>query len=275
LADLRKSLGVIEACGFSLSIIAPTLAMAFTTPLTTQAAGRAAPLAYLVGGLIVTLVGLSFVVFGRRVAQAGSVFAYVGSVFGSRCGFVAGWALLLTYVTLLAGSTALVGNFGAAALGHAGVEGPHLWLVVAVSGAFFAVWLTWRDMRMAARVMLLLEAASVLAILLLAIVIPSWVPLSPLPFTPEPGHGWAGIGYGIVFAVLYAGRNFGPAQVTFSCADRRFDERTAPFQRLLAPPRESRSTSLRRRPRGQASARRSFRRASRSRVCACSLWSGL
>ena len=59
--------------------------------------------------------------------------------------FLAGWALLLTYVTLLAGATALVGNFGAAALGHAGIEGPHLWLIVAVLGAFFAVWLTWTD----------------------------------------------------------------------------------------------------------------------------------
>jgi amino acid transporter len=119
-------LGAVEAFGFSLSIIAPTLAMAFTVSLTAQSAGRAAPLAYLIGGIIVTLVGLSFIAFGH----AGSVYAYVGSVLGARFGFVAGWALLLMYVTLLAGSTALVGNFGAAALGHAKIEGPHLWFVV-------------------------------------------------------------------------------------------------------------------------------------------------
>src|SRR5260370_4773690 len=109
LADLRRSLGAIEAFGFSFSIIAPTLAMAFTITLTAQSAGRAAPLTYLIGGIIVTLVALSFVAFGRRTAHAGSVYAYVGSVFGSRCGFVAGWALLLMYVTPLAGSTAIVG----------------------------------------------------------------------------------------------------------------------------------------------------------------------
>ena len=131
MAVLRRSLGAVEAFGFSLSIIAPTLAMAFTVSLTAQSAGRAAPLAYLIGGIIVTLVGLSFIAFGRRVAHAGSVYAYVGSVLGARFGFVAGWALLLMYVTLLAGSTALVGNFGAAALGHAKIEGPHLWFVVA------------------------------------------------------------------------------------------------------------------------------------------------
>jgi amino acid transporter len=61
-------------------------------------------------------------------------------------------------------------------------------------------------MQLAARLMLVLEGASVLAILLLAIVILTRAPLSLQPFTPEPDHGWAGIGYGIVFAVLsYAG----------------------------------------------------------------------
>jgi amino acid transporter len=176
--------------------------MAFTTALTAQSAGRAAPLAYLIGGIIVTLVALSFVVFGRRIAHAGSVYAYVGSVFGSRCGFVAGWALLLMYVTLLAGSTALVGEFGAASLGHAGVECTNLWLVVATLGGLFAIWLTWKDVQLAARLMLVFEGASVLAILLLVIVVLTRVPLSLLPFKPEPGHGWTGIGYGIVFAVL-------------------------------------------------------------------------
>jgi amino acid transporter len=50
--------------------------------------------------------------------------------------------------------------------------------------------------------MLVLEGASVLAILLLAIVVLARSPLSLLPFEPEPGYGWTGIGYGIVFAVL-------------------------------------------------------------------------
>jgi amino acid transporter len=201
-ADLRRSLGAVGAFGFSLSILAPTLAMAFTTTLTAKSAGRAAPLCYLIGGAIIAVVGLSFVAFGRRIAHAGSVYAYVGSIFGVRCGFVTGWALLLMYVTLLAGATALVGNFGAAGLGHAGIEGANLWLIIAVLAALFAIWLTRRDMALSARLMLVLEGASVLAILLLAIVVVARSPLSLLPFKPEPRFGWTGIGYGIVFAVL-------------------------------------------------------------------------
>jgi amino acid transporter len=130
-------------------MVAPTLAMAFTTTLTAQYAGRVAPLAYLIGGITVTVVALSFVAFGRRVAYAGSVYAYVGSALDWRYGSLAGWALLLMYVTLLAGATALAGNFGAAALRHAGIEGPSLCLIVAVLGGLFAVWLTRRDMRIA------------------------------------------------------------------------------------------------------------------------------
>ena len=57
-------------------------------------------------------------------------------------------------------------------------------------------------MQLAARVILVLESTSALAILVLAIAILTHVPLSLLPFEPEPGHGWTGIGYGIVFAVL-------------------------------------------------------------------------
>jgi amino acid transporter len=67
----------------------------------------------------------------------------------------------------LDGSTALVGNFAAAGLDHAGVEWPNLWLFVAVLAALFSVWLTCRDMRLAARLMLVSEAVSILAIMLL------------------------------------------------------------------------------------------------------------
>jgi amino acid transporter len=185
MAGFRRSLGTIETFGFSLSIIAPTLAMAFSATLAVQSAGWAAPLAYLISGMIVAIVALSFVTLSRRVADAGSVCVHVGSVLGPPCGFVAGWVLLLTCATFLAGSTALVRNFGAAALGHIGIEGASLWLIIAMLAMLIAVWLIWRDMQLSARVMLVLESASVLAILVLAIVILARAPLSRLAFNPD------------------------------------------------------------------------------------------
>ena len=202
MTESQRSLGAIEAFGCSISITAPTLAVAYTTILATQSAGRAAPLAYLIGGIVVALVGLSFVAFSRRIAHAGSAYAYVGSVIGRRFGFLAGWALLLMYVTFLAGSTALVGNFGAAALSHVGINRPDSWLVIAATAALTSIWITQRDTRIAARVTLALEGASVLAILFLSVVVLTRVRLSLLPFWPDRRHGWGGVGYGIVFAVL-------------------------------------------------------------------------
>jgi amino acid transporter len=201
MSGLRRTLGAIEAFGVSLSIIAPTMAISFVTTLMGQVAGRAIPLAFLIGAVTVALIGMSFVAFGRRVAHAGSVYAYISDVFGSRWGFVAGWLLLLSYVVFAAGATALAGGFAAAGLAHAGIETPDLWVPMSAAGATIASWLVWTDTRIAMRLMLALEGVSVTAILLLALVILTQAPPSLLPLVPDSEHGWSGVGLGIVFAI--------------------------------------------------------------------------
>jgi amino acid transporter len=186
----------------SVSIIAPTMAMAFTTTLTVQSSGRAAPLVFLLGAVAMAIVGLSFAALGQRVAHAGSADVYVTHVFGPRWGFVAGWVLLLSYLMFTAGVTAIVGNFVAAALLQAGIHIQQEWLAICLVCALIAIWFVWYDMRIAARLMLALEGISVLTILFLAARILTKVPLSTIPFRPDPSHGWSGIGYGLVFAVL-------------------------------------------------------------------------
>jgi amino acid transporter len=67
--------------------------------LTAQAAGGAAPLAFAIRTAEMAIVGLSFLAFSGRTAHAGSAYAYVSHTFGRRWGFIAGWALPLTYLT--------------------------------------------------------------------------------------------------------------------------------------------------------------------------------
>jgi amino acid transporter len=93
MTTLARTLGLVQAIGFSLSIIAPAAAMAFNVSLTAQTAGRAAPLAFAIGTAVMAIVGLSFVAYSRRIAHAGSVYAYVGHTFGQHCGFIAGWSI--------------------------------------------------------------------------------------------------------------------------------------------------------------------------------------
>ena len=206
MTELRRNLGMIEAVALSLSIIAPTMAMAFNVTLAAGAAGAAAPLAFAVGTVALAIVGLSFVAFSRRVAHAGSAYAYISTEFGPKAGFVAGWALMLTYLCYGTGTAALFGNFVDAALANDHIAVSLLWIVMAIAAIGVAMLFAYRDMRLAARLMLVLEGISVLAIIVLGIIVLQAVSakgaLSTAPLTPDPKSGWSGIGYAIVFAVL-------------------------------------------------------------------------
>ena len=162
-----RKLGLIQAIGLSISIIAPAAAMALNVSLTAQAAGPAAPLALAIGTVVMTIVGVSFVGFSRRIAHAGSVYAYVGHTFGRRCGFISGWTLLLTYLAYAGGVSALVGRFLQAAMQKIGLHLVSSWAVFGAGAILLATYAAYRDMRIAARLILALEGVSVLAILVL------------------------------------------------------------------------------------------------------------
>jgi amino acid transporter len=201
---------LLEAVGLSVATIAPTLAMAFNVSLAVQFAGPAAPLAFVIGTILVLIVGLSFIAWSRRVAHAGSAYGYISQAFGRRWGFLAGWALLLTYLAYGAGTSALVGSFLESAARTSGFAGPSLWMSLSVTAIVCATFLARRNMRLAGRLMLILEGLSLLAVTALCVVIIAKISalhaLSARPFTPSPAHrGWAGVGYALVFAVLSFG----------------------------------------------------------------------
>lgn len=203
---LDRKLGLPEALGLSLSIVGPSMAMAFNVSLAVRAAGRAAPLAFAIGTVGLGMVAVAFVRFSRRVAHAGSAYAYIGRAFGWRWGFLAGWTLLLTYLTYAAGATALIGTFLQAALENYGVRPSGLWFAWSVSGLVLASFCAYRDVRLAGRLMLVLEALSVAAIIFLSLAILGKVArtggLSFLPFVPATDTRWSGVGYALVFCVL-------------------------------------------------------------------------
>lgn len=205
IAHLHRNVGLLEAVGLSIAVIAPTMGMAFNVSLAAQVAGPAAPLAFAIGTLVTLIVGLSFVLWSRRMAHAGSAYGFITQAFGKRWGFLAGWALLLSYVAYGEGASALVGNFVAAAARTCGWQIPGLWLAMGLAAILVTTFLACRDMRLAGRAMLALEAISLLAVAGLALLILLKTPhsLTLRPFVPSPAHhGWSGVGYGIVFAML-------------------------------------------------------------------------
>ena len=167
----ERKLGLPEALGLSLSIVGPSMAMAFNVSLAVRAAGRAAPLAFAIATIALGMVALAFVKFSRRVAHAGSAYAYIGHAFGWRWGFLAGWTLLLTYLSYAAGVTALIGNFLQAAVQNYGLRPSGLWFISSATGLLLAAFCAYRDVRLAGRLMLVLEALSVVAIIFLSLTI--------------------------------------------------------------------------------------------------------
>jgi amino acid transporter len=207
MTELTQRLSLPEAIGLSVSVICPTVTAAFNITLVVQATGRAAPLAFAIGTLAMTLAALAFIACTRRVAHAGSAYAYISHTFGARWGFVAGWSLLLTYIGFTTGLAGLVGSFGSAALNGLGVNIGAGWMLIASLSILLGWWLGVRDMRLAGRLMLGLEGAAMTGIVLLCVVILLRVqpPLSSTLATLRPSAefaGWRGLGLSMVFSIL-------------------------------------------------------------------------
>lgn len=204
---LVSRLKLPEAIGLSMSVVSPTVTAAFNITLVVGAAGAAAPLTFAIGAIAMALIALSFMAFTHRVAHAGSAYAYIAHTFGSRMGFIAGWTLLLTYLGFSTGFAALVGSFTCAALKGFGFEPGALWLVIGTLTMLLAWWLAYRDMRLAGRLMLVLEVAAVIGILALCVSILRQVrpglPQLANSFRPSADFGgWSGLGFGMVFSIL-------------------------------------------------------------------------
>jgi amino acid transporter len=207
MTSLVSRLRLREAFGLSLSVVSPTVTAAFNITLVAQFAGPAAPLAFAIGMIAMALVALSFMAFTHRVAHAGSAYAYIAHTFGRKMGFVAGWTLLLTYLGFSTGFAALVGSFSAAGLKGFGLDVGQGWLLIGALSMVVAWVPAYRDMRLAGRLMLLMEAVAVVAIIVLCIDIlrqvhPAAEPISA-SFRPSPEfNGWIGLGFGMVFSIL-------------------------------------------------------------------------
>src|SRR3954466_6554448 len=154
-----------QTVSVSVGVMAPTLAMSITGVAAAGLIGRAAPLAYVVAALGVGLVAYGFVRLSSEVAHAGSVYAFVGSALGQRTGFVAGWALLGTYLVFPAVSMSAAAVFGRALLNSAGIADRAAWLPLALVAWASIWWLAARQIGTAARSLLAIEAASMLLIL--------------------------------------------------------------------------------------------------------------
>jgi amino acid transporter len=170
---LRRTLGVWGAIGVSLGLMAPSMAININPTAPAGLIGRAVPLMFVLATIGVLLVAYGFIRLCQHFNHAGSVYGFIGVTLGPRAGFVAGWALLGTYIAYAATTIAGVGLFGAAFLDSTGVwdDGTNNWIPISLA-AFALVWLlAVTGTRLSARTLLTIEGATIGLILLVTVVV--------------------------------------------------------------------------------------------------------
>src|ERR1041384_8203984 len=109
--DLKPgAVGLAGAVMQNITHIAPAIAAFFFTQTLVSFAGGQAPLAYLIGLIIVIPLGVCLMELARKFPSAGGYFTYVSRTLGPSMGFLTGWVFVL-YSPVVAGpSLAVLGQ---------------------------------------------------------------------------------------------------------------------------------------------------------------------
>ncbi len=167
------ALSLPEMCGQSIANIAPTLTPALNITVVASLAGVGSWVSYLIATLGCVFVGACIATLARRHPEAGSYFVYIGRNFGPMAGALAGWAMILAYLTtavaVLFGFPIFLGNF--LAVFHITLSFAEL-TVFGIAFLGLVTFAAFRDIQLSSRVGLVLETISIgIIIIITAIVV--------------------------------------------------------------------------------------------------------
>jgi amino acid transporter len=156
----HEVLSPMETLAQSVSTMAPTTTPAATIPLVCALAGNGTWLAYVLATIAVLLVALCIARFARYSASPGSLYTYATMILPPWMSAAVAWSLLLAYV---ATGSSVIGGFYhyANLLLHDATDHGLSAVLLAVFVTVVSVWIAWRDVKISARLMLWIEAASV------------------------------------------------------------------------------------------------------------------
>src|ERR687894_2601917 len=166
---LRRELRFWEAIALSIGIMAPGAAMALNGTLPASLVGRAVPLAFLFASVGILFVSYAFIRLTGYFNHAGSAYALSGVTLGPRAGFFSGWALMGTYLSFTAASTAEVGLFGQAFFDGTGIWPNAEWLVISLVAAALIWFVAYGGVRGAAPALLSMGGGTVAPIVIVVV----------------------------------------------------------------------------------------------------------
>jgi amino acid transporter len=164
-----RCLSPLEVLAQSVANIAPSACMAAFIPLVFASGGYATWMCFVVATIGLALVGLNVNQFARHSASPGSLYAYTSMGLGPTMGVLAGWGLLLAYLCTAVALGGAAANF-ILLLCHSptGAAWPYIAFMASVLVPWF---ISYRDIRLSAKLMLALEFSSVGLIALLIVLV--------------------------------------------------------------------------------------------------------
>jgi amino acid transporter len=177
--DLRRNaIGLVGATMQNITHIAPAIAALFFTQAVVGFAGEAAPLAYLLGVIVVFMLGSTLVQLSKHMPSAGGYYTYVSRALHPRVGFLTSWMYVL-YAPLAGGP--IYAYFGFIVAGELKtnyqISVPWLWWVCVLVGAPLVAFLQHRGIRISVRAMVILGGLEMIIVLVLSL----WGLASPGP----------------------------------------------------------------------------------------------
>jgi amino acid transporter len=156
-----------ETFGQSLASVAPTATPAMVIPLVLAACGKTSWLAYLLATIGIACITYQINLFARKTSSPGSLYSFVHGTLGKWPSLITGWALLIAYAGTAAAVTGGVTSYAYSlfvpnAQPTVAVAAGLTALAIGISAA-----LAYRDVQISARLMLWIEASSILLILAL------------------------------------------------------------------------------------------------------------
>ncbi len=196
-----KCLSFSETLSQSVANISPTLTPVVIVPLVFASAGNGTWLAYLFATIGLMLVGLNINQFAKRSASPGSLYSFITRGMGMSAGFLSGWCLIVAY--LFTGMAVLAGSVNYAIIL---LEMMHIHVhpvILFGVGAALAWYIAYKDIKLSTQLMLILEAVSMVIILVLGVIIMAHkgVVVDTAQFQLQ-GMNFSGLKAGLILAIF-------------------------------------------------------------------------
>lgn len=197
----KKKLGIIGLFALSISGVAPTGAMAFSTSTASSVAGINFPLSFMLGGIGILMVGLCFASMAKYVDDAGSAYAYNRMSFGENGGFLTGWILTLSYLVLFISQIGITANFFNVFIQNFGYKLPNVMLSIFIIASIWIISVF--GLKKASAIAFIIEFIAILILFLLsAIILIKSKGLYDVHSSLIPHDNFSGIGRGMIFAIF-------------------------------------------------------------------------